>query len=325
MSRSSKSTVSKLRVIVTTGDPDGIGWEVTAKALNRLGPQPGVQFTVMAPLMVPRQHGRTLQIGCKFRRQVVSSLAEALSLPQTPGTLIEVRSEKPAAHWVEEAAQACLKGNYQALVTAPLSKTSIRAAGMKDIGHTEILSRVSGVEDLFMAFVGKKFSVVLATGHQPLAKAVKNINTEVLQQAIHAALKLRRCFNGAKRRRPLALVGLNPHAGEEGLIGHEELRLFKGLISPDVQGPLVPDAAFLPSNWDRYSVYVVPYHDQGLIPFKMVHGFRGGVHLTLNLPFVRTSVDHGTAKELYGLNQAEPGSMLDALTMALRLAKEKPL
>jgi 4-hydroxythreonine-4-phosphate dehydrogenase len=89
-----------------------------------------------------------------------------------------------------------------------------------------------------------------------------------------------------------------------------------------VAGPLVPDAAFLRENWKKYAVYVCPYHDQGLIPFKMIHGFRGGVHLTLGLPFVRTSVDHGTAKDIFGKNKAESGSMRDAILTAIRLAKE---
>jgi 4-hydroxythreonine-4-phosphate dehydrogenase len=127
-------------------------------------------------------------------------------------------------------------------------------------------------------------------------------------------------------RRPMALVGVNPHAGENGLIGKEEIWMAKLIRQSQsrhpIEGPLVPDSAFLPKNWGRYSLYVVPYHDQGLIPFKMIHGFDSGVHLTLGLPFVRTSVDHGTAKELFAKDKARFGSMQDALLTAIRLIKE---
>lgn len=318
MTRSSKSTDSKARILITTGDADGIGWEVTAKALNSLGPQRGVQFVLYRQAQAARVGPA---INKKFRHHLATTLEQASRSEFDHKTLIEIRSVKPPALWVEEAARACMKKEYQALVTAPLSKTSIVDAGLTDIGHTEILARISGERDLFMGFIGGKFSVVLATGHQPLSAAVASLSLEKMSKAIRAALKLRAVLPAAKRKLPLALVGLNPHAGEHGLIGGEE-GWMGALTGPDVRGPLVPDGAFLPKNWKSHSVYVCPYHDQGLIPFKLVHGFQGGVHLTLGLPFVRTSVDHGTAKELFGKNKAEYGSMKDALTTAIRLAKE---
>ena len=169
--------------------------------------------------------------------------------------------------------------------------------------------------------------MLLATGHQPLQTAVAEFNREALLEALKAAAQMRGLLKTSRRRKPLALVGLNPHAGEDGLIGREEVwfrEVMKASRLP-VEGPLVPDAAFLPQNWDKYSVYVCPYHDQGLIPFKMIHGFQSGVHLTLGLPFVRTSVDHGTAKDLFGKGKANPGSMLEALRAAIHLSKEKAL
>ena len=177
-----------------------------------------------------------------------------------------------------------------------------------------------------MGFFGKQFSVVLATGHSPLARAIIEFSPSRLTRAIAAAERLRSILPPRQAALPLALVGLNPHAGESGLIGKDEIWLTKLVrdlsTSIDIVGPLVPDAAFLPPNWKRHSVYICPYHDQGLIPFKMVHGFDSGVHLTLGLPFVRTSVDHGTAKDLFGKNKAEHGSMKDALRVAIRLSKE---
>lgn len=313
---------SKIRLIITTGDPDGVGWEVTAKALNAIGPQTGVQFffyrSLKATQVLPK-------LSRRFKHQIVSSMEMAQNIKFDSKTAVEIRSSKPPALWVEESAKACLQGAFQGLVTAPLSKTSIIESGLKDIGHTEILSRVSNTHDLFMAFLGSKFNVLLATGHFPLLKAIPSFTPAKLRSALRAAESFKALLPKAKFKKPIAVLGVNPHAGENGLLGDEEAWMIKvisesGLLA---EGPLVPDAAFLPQNWKSYSVYVCPYHDQGLIPFKMIHGFKSGVHLTMGLPFVRTSVDHGTAKELFGKNKADPGSMKDALLTAIRLCKKQ--
>jgi 4-hydroxythreonine-4-phosphate dehydrogenase len=318
---------SRIRILITTGDHDGIGWEVTGKALNAIGPKPGVQFVYFR--YEPSTKKRANVLSRKFKTRAVNSLDEATALPFDPKTAIEIRSVRQPALWVEEAAAANMRGDYQALVTAPLSKTSIIRAGLGDIGHTEILGRVSGEQNLFMGFVGAKFSVLLASGHQPLGRALNEMTPQRMALAFKAAGEMRALLPPTFRKRPIALVGVNPHAGENGLIGKDEIWMRKLMddFNPglDIEGPLVPDAAFLPQNWERYALYICPYHDQGLIPFKMVHGFNGGVHLTLGLPFVRTSVDHGTAKELFGKNKAQFGSMRDALLMAIRLCKETGL
>lgn len=328
MSRLSKSTVSnssRLRIAVTTGDPDGIGWEVTAKALNSLKPKRHLQFVVFRC-----KSGQTSKPKIKsFKTATTPSLTEALTLPFDGGTVIEIQSENSPSHWVEEAAQSCMQGSLQALVTAPLSKTSIIQAGLKDIGHTEILQRISGRSELFMGFMGRKFNVLLGTGHKPLIQALQSLNLQQLAKVFQAARLFTKILPVKRRNLPAGLVGINPHAGEGGLIGNEE-GWMRGLIEDQrtrglrVVGPLVPDAAFLPQNWPLFSTYVCLYHDQGLIPFKMVHGFSTGVHVTLGLPFVRTSVDHGTAKEIFGKNRAEPGSMRDAIKTAIRLYEEMP-
>lgn len=313
---------SEIRLLITTGDTDGVGWEVTCKALNALGPKAGVQFVVFR-----HPSNRSPSLGRKFKIKTVSRLEDAISLPFDSRTLILNENSKSPALWVEESARQCLRGHFQGMVTAPLSKSTILDAGLKDIGHTEILARVARRQSLFMGFLGRKFNVVLATGHSPLREAISHLSLEVLAKAIGAANELRATLPASKRSKPLALVGVNPHAGENGLLGVEE-GLFKGWLesSPlgiDVLGPLVPDVAFLKRHWSLYSVYICAYHDQGLIPFKMVHGFESGVHLTLGLPFVRTSVDHGTAKDIFGQNKAEFGSMKEALTTAIRLCKER--
>lgn len=309
---------SPKRILITTGDTDGIGDEVTFKALNQLGPKANVQFFVFTK---QRSGPKRPFLKKPFKELKAHSLRAARRLEFDPKTVVLIHTRQSPALWVQDAAKACLEGHFQAMVTAPLSKTTIIRSGLKDIGHTEILARVTNSQDLFMGFIGDQFNVLLATGHKPLKAAVKSFTPAQLKKALLAARVLRSCLPTARRRLPIALVGLNPHAGERGLIGREESWMAKFAVK-DVHGPLVPDAAFLKKYWNTYSVYLCPYHDQGLIPFKLVHGFKGGVHLTLGLPFVRTSVDHGTAKELYGKNLAESGSMKDALVTAIRLIKE---
>lgn len=313
--------MNPLRILITTGDPDGIGWEVTAKALDNIGPVSQVQFVFFRNA---RHLLRRPGVSKKFRHKMVTTLAEAQAAPLDSRTLIEIRNGDAAAIWVEQAAKACLNRDFQALVTAPLSKTSIIEAGFRDIGHTEILARISGHNNLFMGFVGRHFNVVLVTGHTPLASVPQELSSNKMRLAIAAANELRNGLVSKRRQLPIGLLGVNPHSGEGGLLGVEE-KWFRRFIGHDVKGPLVPDSAFLRKNWKLYSVFLCPYHDQGLIPFKLIHGFDSGVHLTLGLPFVRTSVDHGTAKDIFGKNVADFGSMRDAIKMAIRLAKARSI
>lgn len=315
--------MSSLRIAITSGDADGIGFEVSAKALHQLGPQRGIQFLLWRPEGADPRYLRLLDK--KFERITVESFQEALKI--SGSNLIDIASDTAPAKWVEETAKACLKGQIDALATAPLSKTSIKEAGLKDLGHTDILKRLSRVKHVHMGFVGDKFNVVLATAHLPVRDISKHISFSVLAEALLNANELRKKLPPAQRRKPIGILGLNPHAGERGLIGQEEMLIFPELLSfakekrIPVQGPLVPDAAFFPENWRNYSIYLCQYHDQGLIPFKMIHGQDSGVHMTLGIPFIRTSVDHGTAKDIYGLNKANPASMLDALRWAVKLAR----
>jgi len=148
------------------------------------------------------------------------------------------------------------------------------------------------------------------------------LTSEVLEIALNQALKLRKILKKPLQKLPVALVGLNPHAGESGLLGSEEISTFQPLLKKlkEVVGPLPPDTAFLKQNWNKFSVFVCPYHDQGLIPFKMIHGTQG-FHLTFGLTFVRTSVDHGTAFDIYGKNKADGSSMLDAIKACIAMSR----
>jgi 4-hydroxythreonine-4-phosphate dehydrogenase len=314
----------KLRIVITSGDQDGIGPEVCAKALAKIGPQKDVQFYLWRS---PNFGRRWLQtIDRKFKRSSVASWPEALRVAPSKKLLVDIVSTAPPPAWVEASANAGMLKTIHALVTAPLSKTLIADSGFKDLGHTDILSRVSGKKDLFMTFLGSHFHVLLATGHVPISQIASHLNAKRLELALSAAHHLCSHLKTKSTKPRIALLGLNPHAGEEGLIGQEELQFFRPLMeklsaaSFPVFGPLVPDAAFTKTNIKKYDFFVTPYHDQGLIPFKMVHE-HSGCHLTMGLPFVRTSVDHGTAKDLFGKNKANSTSMQEALKRAIVLSR----
>ncbi len=309
------------RVAITTGDVDGIGLEVTTKALNHLGPQSGTQFYLFRHADSPKFRLP------KFERVPVHSIAEALNIPFQKKSIIEIIQDSSPAQWVEDCAKACLKNEFHSMVTAPLSKTEIQKSGFKDLGHTDILKRVSGRKYAFMTFIGPKFNVLLVSGHIPVEKIQSTLTQDLLKEAFACADEARKLLPGSQAGKPLAVLGLNPHAGDQGLIGNfddQTLRPFLRSLAfkPTPVGPLVPDAAYLPENWKRFSFYVALYHDQGLIPFKMAHGFDVGAHLTLGLPIRRSSVDHGTAKDIFGKNKAKPGSMIEALKWGIRLAKQ---
>ncbi len=313
-------------IAITSGDQDGVGPEVTAKALAKLGPQKDCRFVLWRSPQFGASHLR--KIDKRFRRVTVSSWPEALKIPHTSAKyLIDICSPLTPPRWVEAAAQTALLGTFDALVTAPLSKTLIAQAGLNDVGHTDIFSRLSGRSHLFMAFLGSQFHVVLMTGHLPLKKVPAALTSDRIQMALAAASSLAQALPRAKKITKVRVLGLNPHSGEEGLIGSEEQTLLSPLIQEFRQkgiamdGPLVPDAAFTASTLEKGAIYVAPYHDQGLIPFKMAHS-HSGCHITLGLPFLRTSVDHGTAKDLFGRNKADASSMQNALKQAIVLCRQ---
>jgi len=316
--------MSKLKIAITTGDVNGIGFEVAAKALAKLGPQKNVQFLLWRSEASEKKYLKLLDK--KFDRIVVDDLDEALKVDGP--YLIDICSDLTPAHWVEQTAKACLKKKLSGMATGPLSKTSIQAAGFKDLGHTDILKRISKTKTVNMGFAGNKFNVVLTTGHIPISDVPKKLGFKTIAEALVNANKLRESLGGLQKDKPIAVLGLNPHAGEQGLIGTEEQSFFTNLKAfadeknIPIEGPLVPDAAFFPQNWQRYSVYLALYHDQGLIPFKMIHGQDSGVHISLGIPFVRTSVDHGTAFDVFGKNKANPASMKEAIEWAIKLARQ---
>lgn len=317
-----------IRIAITCGDTDGIGAEVVSKALSKLKPKRGIQLVLWRSNKFPVKYLKLID-SC-FHRETVNTWPAALELTNfSYKSLIDIKSNFLPPQWVEEAARAAQYGHIDAIATAPLSKSLIKDSGINLIGHTEILKKIAKSKNLYMGFLGEEFNVVLVTGHIPISEVSKALTRERLETAIRLANDFKKHLPKKIATRPIGLLGLNPHAGENGIIGKEEQQKLKTVIENVRQSkilisdPLVPDAAFLPQNWKKYSIYVCPYHDQGLIPFKMIHGQNSGVHVTLGLPFVRTSVDHGTAKDIFGRNKANPNSMLEALQWAIKLCKEK--
>jgi 4-hydroxy-L-threonine phosphate dehydrogenase PdxA len=311
--------------IITTGDRDGVGLEVTVKALALLGPKRGSRL-LLAAHNESRASVRP-QNWTKLRRKwkVVEAHGGRLEdvLPkfhslQSDELLIFFDSSPAAsaeAAWVQTAAKAALKNQIHGLITGPVSKSRFLANNKKDMGHTGLLSRLAKAP-VYQGYIGPKLAVLLATDHVELRKVQRALTKKRLGGAFRAAVELQSMLTARLARRPIAVLGLNPHAGENGAIGQFErtwLRLPKSFT-----GPLPADTAFQSVGLDRYSVVLAMYHDQGLIPFKMLHGQDSGFQISLGLPFIRTSVDHGTAKDLYSKDRANPGSMRDAIAAALR-------
>lgn len=298
------------RIALTTGDLDGVGCEISARALNEIHLRQDQLVTVF---LHPEQI-EDFEKSLKRKAHITDDPAE-LFREKAHGVQLFASPQAPA-RWVEMAAELCLHKKFNALVTGPLSKPGIREAGLKDLGHTDILARLSGHRELFMSFWGRHFNVVLVTGHIPLNQVPRQFTKDRLLSAAQLTRKFMK--NLGRPMKPIAWLGINPHASDSGLIGKQDLKLRQQLQSTRfLKGPLVPDSAFATEDLNRYGAFLCAYHDQGLIPFKLAHGFDEGVHVTLGLPFLRTSVDHGPAKDLVGTGKARHGSMKAALEMAL--------
>ena len=304
----------KKRIGITAGNPDGIGRIVVERSLQKLGPQKNFQFIVWTD-----KKAKALKI-TKFKVRVFKNSKEALASPFCFREILEIKSSNLAGDWVEEAGLLCLKNKLSALVTGPISKHLMKKSKQGALSHTDLLKKLSKTKDVFMSFLGEHFNLILLTDHIPFSQI--KINRKQLETLLVKALKFRKILKPSLQNKPLGLLGLNPHAGEEGLLGSEEEKILKPLIlkfNKEVEGPLVPDSAFLKKNWNRYSFYISLYHDQGLPTFKTIHNHKG-VSVSLGLPFIRTGVDHGTGVDLKS-SEIKSDSFFLALKKALILTK----
>jgi 4-hydroxy-L-threonine phosphate dehydrogenase PdxA len=309
--------------ILTTGDRDGVGLEITIKALNSIGPQRGARFVVTCS-SDPRAD-RELRKLKRFHTITLTSREASLAAASRLLTdlhedeLLVWRDGGNEAAWVKFAAELALRDEVQGLITGPVSKGRFKKLSSRYMGHTGLLSAIAKVP-VQQGYVGSKLAVVLATDHVALRDVESSLTAKLIARTIENARSMKSLLPTKLQKKPIAVLGLNPHAGEDGLIGFYErrLRLPRGVL-----GPLPADTAFTEDRRKKFGTIVAMYHDQGLIPFKLLHGQDSGFQVSLGLPFVRTSVDHGTAKDIAGLGVANPGSMMDAIRGAMSLAKAR--
>jgi 4-hydroxythreonine-4-phosphate dehydrogenase len=269
-----------------------------------------IELQTMDPEAPPTQHqAGTLKI-----------VPVKLATPAVPGKLDPANAPYILAT-LQQAVDGCLNSTYRAMVTAPVQKSVINDAGIPFSGHTEFLAEATGTDRVVMMLATQDLRVALATTHLPLKDVPTAITRELLRQTLHILHKdLRSKFGIAAPR--IAVLGLNPHAGEGGHMGREEIDTIIPALGQlraagmDLLGPLPADTAFNPKVLDNCDAVFAMYHDQGL-PVLKYAGFGKAVNITLGLPIIRTSVDHGTALDLAGTGQADCGSLKAAITMAI--------
>jgi 4-hydroxythreonine-4-phosphate dehydrogenase len=307
----SKSADANAPILITMGEPSGIGPEIALAAFDALRGKIGDH---------PLELVGDADVFASHKSALIPTTAKVVAKPGKPNP----KNAAAVIEAIERAVKTCLAGEAAAMVTAPIHKAVLRDAGFPYPGHTEFLGFLTGAPRAVMMLASEKLRVVPLTIHTPLADVPKAISTESIIETADIMLKaLARDFAIAGPR--LAIAGLNPHAGEDGMLGPEE----KALIAPAVRalqarghkvsGPLSADTLFHDEARKHYDAVLTMYHDQGLIPIKTL-SFWDGVNVTLGLPLVRTSPDHGTAFDIAGQGKADHRSMIAAIRMAAMIA-----
>ena len=310
-------------IALTMGDACGIGPEIVLKACARLGDS--------IPLWVVGDPNRLAREASRLGLPVPAHPIAAATLPAdlAHGT-DDARAGDAAWRSIVQATQLALAGTVRAIVTAPISKYAMQAAGHHFPGHTELLAELAGGAEVRMMLANHELRVVLDSIHVPLAQALRSLNTPGLVQTLSITHRALQRAGIALPR--IAVAGLNPHAGESGLFGREEIDIVSPAIALarqagiDASGPYAPDTVFMRARgFGEFDVVIALYHDQGLIPIKYL-GLDEGVNITIGLPFVRTSPDHGTAFDIAGQagpdgqGPADPSSLIAAIRMAHALS-----
>lgn len=313
------------RLVITPGAPNGIGPEVTAKALHDAALRSQAHITVV---------GDEKSIKAAFEQWGPADILQVYK----PGNPIqedsillydvhkwepEQKDVAPEASAIAHGARGCLAKRYDAIVTGPISKKRLADFGFPHPGHTQFLGEITGVKDPVMSFVAPNLRVSLVSNHIPLNAVSQAITEESLLYTISVCDRELKRLYGIERPR-LAICGLNPHAGEGGLLGIEELDTLIPAIKRaqnlgyDISGPIPSDSVFGQAIDGKYDLVIALYHDQGLIPIKLL-GRGASVHLTFGLPIIRTSVDHGTAEDIAGQGIANAEGMVSAIKEAIHI------
>jgi 4-phospho-D-threonate 3-dehydrogenase / 4-phospho-D-erythronate 3-dehydrogenase len=325
---------------ISLGDVTGVGPEVALKAVAAESKTDDTKYLFIGDEKILRQLNEKFSLNLplqKFSSQNVAGkffIADPLneSFPENLPTGSPIAANASVA-WLRDGGERCLRGELDALVTAPVNKESIIRAGHKFIGQTEFLSELAGTNQTAMMLLGhddknRWLRVALATVHIPLKTVSEKLTPEKVMLAIQLAAQS--CRDLGLPRARIAVAGLNPHAGEGGEFGDEEIKTIAPTILAakkngfDVVGPLSGDTVFHYALQGDFDAVVAMYHDQGLAPLKAV-AFDTGVNWTLGLPFIRTSPDHGTAYDIAGKGIANPSSMIAAIRLAKQLVRNKNL
>ncbi len=325
---------------LTMGDPAGVGPEIIAKAVA--DPEVGA---LCRPLTIADAGVMRAAVEITGEPLRVVAVDEPEQARFEPGTLVVLdlrnvdlstlrrgvvaaAAGKAAIEAIWRAAELALAGRVDAIVTAPIHKEAAKLAGMGFPGHTEALTYLSGLPpgSEAMMLASERLRIAHVTTHRPLASVAAALTTEQIAHIARLAAEAARLM-GAPRAR-VAIAGLNPHAGEHGLFGDEEERIIRPAVEQlraeglDAEGPFPPDTVFHRAYEGEFDAVVAMYHDQGHIPMKMV-AFDEGVNVTLGLPIIRTSVDHGTAFDIAGTGKARAVNMVAAIRMAARMARTR--
>jgi 4-hydroxythreonine-4-phosphate dehydrogenase len=311
------------RIGITLGDPSGIGPEIVARALANASPQLLRRLLLFGTRSILERGAE--QAGAPLPSPLALVEPDPLTPDMAPPGRPSATAGAAQVAYLDAAVLAATDGEIAGLVTAPMSKTTARAADFAFTGHTDYLAARLGSTRVAMMFVGPRFKVVLATTHIPLMRLAQELTSDrIVTVTLMAADALRRDFGVSKPR--IGILGLNPHSGEGGLFGHEEATTIMPAIESirhhltdcQVVGPLVPDTAF---RMDL-DLWVAMYHDQGLIPVKLID-FESSVNVTLGLPIVRTSPDHGVAYDIAGQGIARANSFIAALDLCVKLVDNR--
>ncbi|MCG8615061.1 MAG: 4-hydroxythreonine-4-phosphate dehydrogenase PdxA [Desulfobacterales bacterium] len=326
---------------ITMGDPAGIGPEILSSTLadpnihNICHPviigdtgvmKKAFEFTGTRREIVEIDHPDQISNSISGQAEANPGRVHLIPGPALDPAVTTLGAPTPATgkameNYILTGVDLASTGAIQALVTAPITKTGLKLAGSRFHGHTELIAHNTGTKAFAMMLAGERLKVVLVTIHMPLAEVPRALTPDAIVRIIrltHDSLRERFGINNPR----IAVAGLNPHAGEEGMFGQEESEIIvpaletarkKGL---NITGPLPPDTVFFSAVNGNFDAVVCMYHDQGLIPFKMVH-FKDGVNTTLGLPIIRTSVDHGTAYDIAWQGKADDTSMKEAVKMAV--------
>lgn len=313
------------------GDPNGIGPELILKGVAEGGIVE--DFLVIGDFDVLDYANELLRFGLPLRRMAAVSDWEPgvinlidlhlMSRDELSIGRISKQAGFASRNYVEQATALALEHSIDAIVTLPVNKEAVRLSDPRFTGHTEFIAQLCGASDTAMMLVSERLIVTHATTHLALADAIKSLSVERILKVIHLTHHtLARLIEQPR----LAVAGLNPHAGEGGAFGQEELQIIGPAIRQaeqagiQVEGPIAPDTVFLKASRGGYDAVVCMYHDQGHIPLKMID-FEGGVNVTLGLDIIRTSVDHGTAYDIAYQGKASARSLVEAVKFARKLIK----